>query len=168
MVIAYAAIYTSVGIAGVLLLFLSGFLLFTFIEYLVHRYFFHIEPTTPQREKMQYMFHGVHHEYPRDKKRLAMPMLLSITLAVVSLLFFTFLMGDSGLPFDAGFMSGYASYLLVHYLVHTFRPPKNAFRILWEHHNLHHYKHPDLAFGVSSPLWDLVFGTMPPRKEKVN
>jgi len=31
---------------------------------------------------------------------------------------------------------------------------------LWRNHHLHHYKHSDMGFGVSSTLWDHVFGTM--------
>jgi sterol desaturase/sphingolipid hydroxylase (fatty acid hydroxylase superfamily) len=31
---------------------------------------------------------------------------------------------------------------------------------LWRNHHLHHYKNEHHGFGVSSTLWDLVFGTM--------
>jgi sterol desaturase/sphingolipid hydroxylase (fatty acid hydroxylase superfamily) len=32
-------------------------------------------------------------------------------------------------------------------------------RYLRRYHLLHHYKTPDLRFGVTSPLFDLLFGT---------
>ena len=32
--------------------------------------------------------------------------------------------------------------------------------MLWRNHHLHHYKHSDMGFGVSSTMWDHVFGTM--------
>jgi sterol desaturase/sphingolipid hydroxylase (fatty acid hydroxylase superfamily) len=30
-----------------------------------------------------------------------------------------------------------------------------------QHHMHHHFQTPDKRYGVSSPLWDYVFGTMP-------
>ncbi|MEX2379667.1 MAG: sterol desaturase family protein, partial [Vicingaceae bacterium] len=45
-------------------------------------------------------------------------------------------------------------------------PPKNFLKQLWIHHSIHHYQEDDKAFGVSSPLWDYVFGTMPSKKRK--
>lgn len=142
-------------------LFVAGFLLFTLIEYLVHRYVFHMEPTTELKKNMQYKMHGVHHEFPKDKDRLAMPPVLSITLATILLFGFRLIIGDFTFGFLPGVLIGYASYLFVHYIVHAYRPPKNAFKILWVHHGIHHYKEPDRAFGVSSPLWDVIFRTMP-------
>ncbi|MDE0470592.1 MAG: sterol desaturase family protein, partial [Ekhidna sp.] len=69
--------------------------------------------------------------------------------------------GNLVFGFLPGFLIGYASYLWVHYMVHAFQPPKNFWRTLWVHHGIHHYKQPHRAFGVSSPLWDLIFRTMP-------
>ncbi|MEJ7666110.1 MAG: hypothetical protein WKG07_44650 [Hymenobacter sp.] len=60
----------------------------TSTEYAVHRYVYHIPATSPGRAKFQYTMHGVHHEYPKDKTRLAMPPIL--TVFVASLLFFIF------------------------------------------------------------------------------
>jgi sterol desaturase/sphingolipid hydroxylase (fatty acid hydroxylase superfamily) len=103
----------------------------------------------------------VHHEFPKDKDRLAMPPLLSITIATILLLFFRLIMGDFVFAFLPGFLVGYASYLGVHYMVHAFPPPKNFLKTLWIHHGIHHYKEGEKAFGVSSPLWDKIFKTMP-------
>jgi sterol desaturase/sphingolipid hydroxylase (fatty acid hydroxylase superfamily) len=59
-----------------------------------------------------------------------------------------------------GFLVGYAFYLSVHYMVHVYQPPKNFLKVLWINHAVHHYKHGEYVFGVSSPLWDYIFGTM--------
>jgi hypothetical protein len=141
-------------------LFFAGWLFYSWVEYQVHRRLFHIATTTETRKKFQYTMHGVHHHHPKDKDRLAMPPVLSVTLATVLLLFFKTFMGDYAFGFTAGFLVGYASYLLVHYLVHIHRPPKNAFRVLWVNHSIHHYRDGEIIFGVSSPLWDYVYGTM--------
>jgi sterol desaturase/sphingolipid hydroxylase (fatty acid hydroxylase superfamily) len=52
-------------------------------------------------------------------------------------------------------------------MVHAFQPPKNFFKVLWVNHSIHHYKDGEVVFGVSSPLWDYIYGTMTVRsKEK--
>ena len=142
-------------------LFVVGLLIFSLIEYLMHRYLFHLTPSTPKRQEIAYKIHGVHHDYPKDKDRLAMPIPVSMILAAGFYFFFKFVMGNLVYGFLPGFFMGYASYLWVHYMVHAFQPPKNWFKILWVHHGIHHYKQQDRAFGVSSPLWDVIFGTMP-------
>jgi sterol desaturase/sphingolipid hydroxylase (fatty acid hydroxylase superfamily) len=147
-------------------LFFLGWLIYSWVEYQVHRRLFHIATTTEMRRKFQYTMHGVHHHHPKDKDRLAMPPVLSVVLATALLLFFKSLLGDYAFAFTAGFLVGYASYLLVHYLVHIHRPPKNVFRILWINHSIHHYRDGEIIFGVSSPLWDYVYGTMERREQR--
>ena len=146
--------WTTVG------LFFLGWLVYSWVEYQVHRRIFHIATTTEFRKKFQYTMHGVHHNHPKDKDRLAMPPVLSVTLATALLVVFKTLLGDYAFGFTAGFLVGYASYLLVHYLVHIHRPPKNFFRVLWINHSIHHYRDGEIIFGVSSPLWDYVYGTI--------
>lgn len=141
-------------------MFVFGFVLFTWIEYMTHRYIFHMGTFTRWREKLQYTIHGVHHEYPKDKERLAMPPLLSITISTVLLLVFRLILGDLVFSFLPGMLVGYAFYLSVHYMVHVYQPPKNIFKALWVNHSVHHYKHGEYVFGVSSPFWDYVYGTM--------
>jgi sterol desaturase/sphingolipid hydroxylase (fatty acid hydroxylase superfamily) len=45
-------------------------------------------------------------------------------------------------------------------MVHAYPAPKNFFKVLWINHAVHHYKDGEVVFGVSSPLWDYIFGTM--------
>ena len=150
----------------IILLFIGGFLAFTLLEYIIHRHVFHMLPDTKIKADIQYKVHGVHHDFPKDKDRLAMPPLVSAVLSFLFFLFFRFLMGDYAYGFLPGFLFGYTSYLFVHYIVHAWQPPNNIFRELWIHHGIHHYKDHERAYGVSSPLWDFVFRTMPKRKKK--
>jgi len=151
---------TNLSAVTTTILFFAGVIAFTWVEYMVHRYVFHLKPYTELRAKLQYTMHGVHHEFPKDKDRLAMPPLLSITIATILLLLFKVVMGDFVFAFLPGFLVGYASYLSVHYMVHAYAPPKNFFKALWVNHSVHHYKDGEVVFGVSSPLWDHVYGTM--------
>ncbi len=151
---------TSLSLSTTIILFFAGLISFTWVEYMVHRYVFHMNTFTEIRAKMQYTMHGVHHEFPKDKDRLAMPPLLSVTIGTVLLLIFKVIMGDFVFAFLPGFMVGYASYLSVHYMVHAYPPPKNFLKTLWVNHSIHHYKEGEIVFGVSSPLWDYIYGTM--------
>lgn len=152
---------TSLRVGTTVGMFFTGLLTFTLVEYLAHRYIFHMGTYTALRKKLQYAFHGVHHDFPKDKDRLAMPPIMSITIATILLFLFRLVMGDYTFGFLPGFLMGYAGYLFVHYIVHAYQPPKNIFKKLWVHHGIHHYKNPERAFGVSSPLWDYIFRTMP-------
>jgi sterol desaturase/sphingolipid hydroxylase (fatty acid hydroxylase superfamily) len=114
----------------------------------------------------RYAHVAVHHEFPKDKDRLAMPPLVSITIATILLLLFRVLLGDLAFSFLPGFIVGYSYYLSVHYIVHVYQPPKNFFKVLWINHGIHHYKNGDAVFGVSSPLWDYIYGTMRDRKKE--
>jgi len=148
----YLQTFDALGVAALVV---SGWFVFTFVEYAMHRWVFHIHG----HDSFQYVVHGVHHEFPRDKQRLAMPPLLSLAISTSFFLTFLFLLGPLGYPFFAGFIWGYATYLLAHYCIHAFRPPNNALRWFWKHHHLHHHKNTAGYFGVSSPFWDVVFRT---------
>lgn len=147
--------------------FFGGAFLFTLVEYIMHRYMYHIPADTEKRKRFQYVVHGVHHDHPRDKSRLALPPLLSIVLATLFILLFRAVLGNAGFAFGGGFLFGYSTYLLAHYCIHMYKQPNNFLSIIWKHHNLHHYVGDDGAFGVSSPFWDYIFGTMPsdPKKQ---
>lgn len=159
----YGITYGFIDVLEAVGLFFLGWFIFTLLEYSAHRFIFHMDTDTPVKARIQYTFHGNHHEYPKDKERLAMPPIVSVLIA--SFLFFVFKLIFGQLVFGvvAGMLFGYAMYLLVHYAVHAYAPPKNFLKTLWVHHSIHHYKDPDVAYGVSSPLWDYLLGTMPKR-----
>jgi 4-hydroxysphinganine ceramide fatty acyl 2-hydroxylase len=161
----YGITHSFINVLEAIGLFLLGWLIFSLLEYLAHRFVFHMDTDTPAKARIQYTFHGNHHDYPKDKERLAMPPIVSVFIA--SFLFFVFKLIFGQLVFGivAGLLFGYAMYLFVHYAVHAFAPPKNFLKELWIHHSIHHYKDPNVAYGVSSPLWDFLLGTMPKRSK---
>lgn len=156
----WSVTHTSLSAGLTVGMFFLGLVTFTWVEYMVHRYVFHMQTYSRLRAKIQYTMHGVHHEFPKDKDRLAMPPLLSVTVTTILLLLFRVALGDLVFSFLPGFLTGYAAYLSVHYMVHIYQPPKNFLKVLWINHSVHHYRDGDTVFGVSSPLWDYVFGTM--------
>jgi len=145
--------------------FLLGLFLWSLAEYLLHRFLFHYKPKTPQQEKIFYLFHGVHHEQPQCKTRLVMPPVVSIPLALVfyglyHVLFGVFLQAPfmTAMVFS-GFIIGYLIYDITHYATHHWPMRSGILKALKRHHMRHHYKTPNQRFGVSSPLWDYIFGT---------
>jgi sterol desaturase/sphingolipid hydroxylase (fatty acid hydroxylase superfamily) len=139
----------------------GGLLAWTLVEYWLHRTLFHWEPKAGWGERMHFLIHGVHHEWPHDKYRLVLPPGASVPLFVLFLLLWVGVFGTAGWAFQAGFTSGYVVYDLMHYYVHHARPKHRWLRRLQGHHASHHFnkKFQEKRFGVSSPLWDYVFGT---------
>jgi sterol desaturase/sphingolipid hydroxylase (fatty acid hydroxylase superfamily) len=147
--------------------FIVGILAWTLSEYALHRYVFHWYRDTPFGRRVHFLIHGVHHDYPNDKDRLVMPLLMSAPLAVIFYALFWVVFGGVRFaePFYAGFAVGYLFYDGIHYAVHHFKQTTRIGKFLRRHHMLHHHADNEGGFGVSSPLWDYVFGTMPQVKK---
>ncbi len=142
-----------------LLCFLGGMLLWTFAEYWIHRAIFHYEPKSQWGQRLHFLIHGVHHAYPRDSTRLVMPPVVSIPLAILFYVLFGWLFGSYQPAVFAGFVLGYVLYDSIHYATHHLPMRGRIGRFLKAHHMRHHYVDDGKAFGISTPLWDWVFGT---------
>jgi sterol desaturase/sphingolipid hydroxylase (fatty acid hydroxylase superfamily) len=149
----------GVGIGQIALCYAAGLFAWTLLEYVVHRVSFHHAPTSPGQVAYGYLVHGVHHAYPDDSRRWVLPLVATVPIAIVLFCLFTFALGRFAAPAFAGFMHGYLTYDLLHYVIHRGRVPTRLGRYLRQYHLAHHYATPDRHFGVSSPLWDVVFRT---------
>ena len=161
-----SAVYLPAG-------FLLGVLLWSFTEYTLHRFVFHYKPRSPRQERIIFLFHGIHHAQPQCKTRLVMPPAVSIPLSLIYYGLLSLILGTLlGLsqwiwPIYSGLVIGYLAYDLTHYATHHFPMRHGYLKFLKRYHMQHHYKTPNLRFGVSSPLWDLVFGTFPKEDPRV-
>jgi 4-hydroxysphinganine ceramide fatty acyl 2-hydroxylase len=140
-------------------LFVLGILLWTLLEYLIHRYIFHYEPKSHLGKRLHYIVHGVHHDYPNDARRLVMPPSISVPLAVLFYILFLLIFGHLAPGVFAGLVFGYVCYDMLHYATHHFPMKRGLWLWLKQYHLRHHYKNDDAGFGISSPIWDYVFGT---------
>ena len=162
-----AAVRSTLGVGQIILGFLLGVFLWTLTEYVVHRFIFHFKPRTERQEKLLFMFHENHHVQPQLKTRLVMPPAASIPMAIIFFALFYLVFGvllgipEWIAPTFAGFVAGYLFYDMTHYATHHFPMHRGVWKYLKRYHMQHHYKTPDKRFGVSSPLWDVVFGTKP-------
>ncbi len=165
----YYSITTLAFSAGrIFLIFLAGMLFWTFFEYLMHRYAFHFIAENKTAQKIIYIMHGNHHHFPRDRERLFMPPIPSLIIAAFVFSLIYLIMGWNVAMFFPGFILGYLMYGSMHYAIHAWNPPFKWMKPLWRNHHLHHYKDDGKGFGVSTTLWDHVFGTMFDKKEKIN
>nr|WP_314266021.1 sterol desaturase family protein [uncultured Moellerella sp.] len=131
-----------------LLYLICGWLLWTLMEYIIHRLGFHV---WYKRD------HARHHVKPLELIGVT-PLVSSLSLiliwAICSLITTSMLIG--GVVF-VGFCAGYYSYFTIHYLIHHSNGALLA--PLRRHHELHH-RNPHVNYGVSLMFWDRLFRTM--------
>ena len=144
-----------------------GLVVWTMTEYILHRFIFHYYPSSEWGKRIHFIFHGVHHDYPRDARRLVMPPSASIPLATIFyFLFSLFLKEKANLyAFFPGFLIGYLVYDMMHYAMHHYNFKSNFWKKIKQHHMLHHYSDSSKGFGVSSSLWDSIFRSGFPKKD---
>lgn len=150
----------DLSLMTILMYFIGGLFMWTVTEYMLHRFIFHYHPTSEFGKKIHFIFHGVHHDYPRDRLRLVMPPSVSLPLAGLFFLLFRLFISGGGLyVFFGAFLTGYLIYDMFHYAIHHLEVKGKLWNVLKTHHLKHHYNDPDKGFGVSSPIWDIIVGS---------
>jgi len=165
-----AVLYTLVatGISGTPLtiigVVLGGFLYWTLLEYILHRWVLHWEPQKRHQRMIRKCFpsHRPHHNEP-TKERINVMLQLKITvyLSLVHTAILWLVMPLSwALALNAGILLGYQAYEYVHVACHHL-PMRNAWaRTLKRHHAIHHHRDETVNFGVTTTVWDQVFRTV--------
>jgi len=133
-----------------------GALTWTLAEYVLHRFVFHGDSAKRTGAKEHRKHHArVDYFAPSWQKALA-------AVAATALLLPASVMTagvGAGLVFTTGFVAMYLLYEVLHRTAHT-RPPRGRYgRWRRRNHFAHHFVDPRLAQGVTTPLWDAVFGT---------
>ena len=138
------------------LFFLAGLAWWSLLEYLLHRHVFHRFPDTLGKRHLEH-----HAQLSVRRLAIASPS-SSISGAAIHAALFVPLLGVArGGAALAGVLVGYVAYEAIHYGTHYTRPKSRFMKELRRHHMLHHHADRDAYFGVSSTLWDRVFGTLP-------
>jgi 4-hydroxysphinganine ceramide fatty acyl 2-hydroxylase len=149
----------GLSIAVVTGLFALGLLLWSLVEYTMHRWVFHYQPTSGWGKRLHFLLHGVHHDYPQDARRLVMPPIISLPVLLIFYGVFLAVFGRISPAVFAGLIFGYLCYDMIHYATHHFSMKRGVWLWLKQYHMRHHYKDDHVGYGVSSPLWDFVFRT---------
>ncbi len=163
----YGLTHTDASVTVFLLSALGGLFFWTLTEYVLHRFVFHFVPKSKWGLRLHFIFHGVHHDYPNDALRLVLPPSVSVPLALGFFYLFRAMIPVNYLyGFFAGFMTGYLFYDISHYALHHLNFKNSFWKRLKKHHMKHHYQNADKGYGVSSAIWDRVFGSDFPQKEE--
>jgi sterol desaturase/sphingolipid hydroxylase (fatty acid hydroxylase superfamily) len=133
----------------------------TLIEYLLHRFVLHLRPHTLAIRRTIEHLHLGHHREPSDEAKVTVPVYGSMPIAVVLLALFRLLTGswEVAALLMIGSIGGYLAYETVHFRIHC---QAAGGRWLWwqrKQHFFHHFKDQGRCFGVTTALWDWVFGT---------
>ena len=140
----------------------AGIFTWSLTEYCLHRYIFHFPARSKAGKWFVYLFHGNHHDDPKDKTRLVMPPAGAIPIMAILYLLFSLVIPRPWIePFCAFFIVGYLIYDYIHYSTHHFPMRNRVAKFLKHYHLKHHYSGQGGRYGVSSPFWDSVFGTRP-------
>lgn len=167
-IVYYYATFSTQKVAP---LWLLGFSLWTIYEYTFHRYLFHMEKLMPSSQiayTIHFLLHGVHHFLPMDQLRLVMPPIMMIALSSMVGFTWSFFIGhEKSTIMMSGSLSGYLIYDMMHYYFHHGKSWSSYITMMKTHHMDHHYVDPNLGFGVSNKIWDLVFGSGFSTKKKI-
>ena len=161
------AAQAALGAAAIVALALAALLTWTLVEYLLHRVLFHYPARSRIGQRLVFIFHGNHHADPKDKTRLVMPPAGAVLIMACLYLLFRALLPAAWLaPFCAFFICGYLVYDYIHYATHHFPMRNPVARYLKHYHLRHHFSGEPGRYGVSRPLWDIIFGTRPPELKR--
>ena len=150
------------GVGRLVLLTVVGLAIWTLTEYWLHRLVFHWQPRFRGGDRMHFVIHGIHHDHPNDAMRLVMPPAASLPLAAIFFGAYVLIFGTpAAYPLFAGLIIGYLAYDYTHFFLHHGTPKSKLGKRLREQHMRHHFQDHHYGFGVTSPLWDRVFGTLP-------
>lgn len=151
-----------------------GMLVWTFIEYALHRWLFHVDDILPDNGWAltgHFLLHGVHHRIPMDRHRLVMPPALLTPLVLLVHGIWGGLLNrwiqsppDVYYTMFAGAMFGYIWYDCFHYWSHhgwALKKGSYLYNMRSYHMKHHFHEHGFRAgFGITSTLWDHLFGSV--------
>ena len=139
---------------------LAGLCGWSAIEYALHRFVLH--GLAPFRQ-----WHALHHQRP--SALICAPTILSAGLILGLVFTPALLLGDlwRACALTFGVVSGYLAYAVTHHATHHWRFENDWLKRRRHWHALHHHADGPGCYGVTSAVWDRVFGTvsvvLPPR-----
>lgn len=157
------ALWSSTSFLRFFIFFIGGLLSWTLVEYLFHRFIFHLSATKEPYKSILDVLHLKHHAYPNKVEYVTAYALYSIPIYLFFLGLFWLGSGNwaQALTLSAGMSVGYAIYEWTHYAAHHVQPKTGWGLFLKKYHLTHHYRDSENYFGVTSHFWDIIFRTKP-------
>src|SRR5262245_35956039 len=137
--------------------FILGLVFWTLIEYLLHRFVFH------RFRGIVGSYHLEHHAAPRDLRYIFVQKSWAIGISALLILALWGVTGNllQTVGLMGGIWAGYLYYESVHYRVHFTASEGWWIARQRRAHFRHHFHDARKGFGVTTPIWDYVFRTMP-------
>ncbi|XP_073687938.1 fatty acid 2-hydroxylase [Garra rufa] len=149
-------------------IFMFGMFLWSFVEYCIHRFVFHMRPPAHNYYliTLHFLLHGQHHKSPFDGSRLVFPpSLAAIVIGAFYLILRQVLSEGLGTSLFVGGLCGYVVYDMIHYYLHYGSPQKGSYLYgLKAYHVKHHFEHQRAGFGITTTFWDYPFKTVIPKQ----
>lgn len=146
-----------------IILFVFGWISWTFLEYIAHRFWMHYRPDVGKPRN--HSNHLYHHTHPTEIKItdghrlfLLLPGIMTMIISIYLQNYFTIF---------AGLYAGFLSYLFMHVMLHR-KWSAVLFPRLLQNHILHHCRFPNRCFGITVTWWDSLFGTTAPNKFNIS
>ena len=139
----------------------AGLLSWGLVEYSIHRWILHRMPPREGAGLPGNRTHLAHHADPNALDRLNVQLSESLPVCVVYWMLAWALTGDwraAVFAYD-GLMLGYFFYEYLDYQAHHGAARGPVVRYFRRYHLLHHHYDARVRFGVTSPLFDYLFGT---------
>ena len=135
---------------------IAGAVSWTLVEYLLHRFGAHERPNKLHFREVHLKHHSKGNWFAPWTEKARLALVVGVVMGTISSILVGMVLGPS---FTAGFLVMYLSYELIHRRIHT-HPPRGWYsRLIRRHHLHHHFRNPKANHGVTSPVWDYVFGT---------
>uniref|UniRef100_A0A8C3TDA1 Fatty acid 2-hydroxylase n=1 Tax=Chelydra serpentina TaxID=8475 RepID=A0A8C3TDA1_CHESE len=126
-------------------IFVLGMFLWSLVEYLIHRFLFHMKPPASNYYliTLHFLLHGQHHKSPFDSSRLVFPPVpASLVIGFFYVLLRLLLPEAVGMSMFVGGLFGYVVYDMTHYYLHYGSPKKGTYLYgLKAYHVKHHFEH---------------------------
>lgn len=158
----YAVVRSGASpIASAAGLFVGGLLTWGLYEYATHRWVLHREPKAAGFNLPGNLTHLRHHADPDSLQRLNVQLNESIPVCVVYFLVAWALAGSwqAATHLYTGLIAGYFFYEYLDFQAHHGTSRGRLTRYFRKYHLQHHHYDATVRFGVTSPLFDYLFGT---------
>jgi len=144
-------------ISHILIALLLGAFTWSFLEYCIHRWAGHDRRLRGNIFEKEHTLHHSRGNYfaASWKKAGAAVLLMSVIVGPAILVSGTV----AGITYAAGLAGFYLYYEILHRRLHTHEGIGPYGRWARRHHFHHHFGDPSMNHGVTSPIWDRVFGT---------
>lgn len=148
----------AVGLAS----FVFGLLYWSFVEYAIHRWIYHVVIRHSGLRALVHSLHLHHHRHLNDHSVLNAGPLLAYPTTLVLLSPVVLASGfqwQLAAGVGLGLAVHYGLYEIVHFAIHYRVHQRGYLSWIQRYHLFHHERRWTRNFGNTSPLWDVAFGT---------